>query len=181
MKMSAWSLACQQSVFQRYKSEKKHLWEFYPQDGGESSWHWNYVTVALCIASSTFHTEPKCAENYRINNTVHLLFFKTASRISVISNHDSSRVLFDEIASTHFIWEKYFSTENGAGPVNRHCASCIGTLSFAIHSYHSPGSVWNSPTVLVTLCDTPTNVMLHITLFLDAACTLLTSLCTVPD
>ena len=44
-------------------------------------------------------------------------------------------------------------------------------------SYHSPGSVWNSPTVPVTLCGTPTNVVLHITLFLDAACTLLTSLC----
>jgi len=28
-------LACQQSVFQRYHSEK-HLSEFYPQDGGES-------------------------------------------------------------------------------------------------------------------------------------------------
>jgi len=52
----------------------------------------------------------------------------------------------------HILFEKkYFSTENGAGPVNQHCASCIGTLSFAIHSYHSPGSVWNSPTVPVTL------------------------------
>jgi len=29
------SIACQQSVFQRYYSEK-HLSEFYPQDGGES-------------------------------------------------------------------------------------------------------------------------------------------------
>jgi len=35
MKMSAWSLSCQQSVFQRYDSEQQ-LWEFYPQDGGES-------------------------------------------------------------------------------------------------------------------------------------------------
>ena len=33
--MSVWSLACQQSVFQRYHSEI-HLSEFYPQDGGES-------------------------------------------------------------------------------------------------------------------------------------------------
>ena len=29
------SLSCQQSVFQRYHSEK-HLWQFYPQDGRES-------------------------------------------------------------------------------------------------------------------------------------------------
>ena len=35
MKMSVWSLARQQSAFQRYQSEK-HLSEFYPQDGGES-------------------------------------------------------------------------------------------------------------------------------------------------
>jgi len=35
MKTSVWSLTCQQSVFQRYYSEK-HLSEFYPQDSGES-------------------------------------------------------------------------------------------------------------------------------------------------
>jgi len=35
MKMSVRSLACQQSLFQRYQSEK-HLSEFNPQDDGES-------------------------------------------------------------------------------------------------------------------------------------------------
>jgi len=35
MKISVWSLGCQQSVFQRYHSEI-HLSEFYPQDGDES-------------------------------------------------------------------------------------------------------------------------------------------------
>jgi len=35
MEMSVWSLACQQSVFQRYHSDK-YLWEFYPQDGDET-------------------------------------------------------------------------------------------------------------------------------------------------
>ena len=35
MKMSVRSIACQQSAFQRYHSEKR-LSEFYPQDGGES-------------------------------------------------------------------------------------------------------------------------------------------------
>ena len=35
MKMSVWSVARQQSVFQRYHSEK-HLPEFYPQDGSKS-------------------------------------------------------------------------------------------------------------------------------------------------
>jgi len=36
MKMSVWSLACQQSVFQRYHHSEKHFSEFYPQHGGES-------------------------------------------------------------------------------------------------------------------------------------------------
>jgi len=35
VKMAGWSLACRQSVFQWYHSEK-HLSEFYPQDGSES-------------------------------------------------------------------------------------------------------------------------------------------------
>ena len=35
MKMSAWSLTCQQIVFKSYNSSK-HFWEFYPQDGGEN-------------------------------------------------------------------------------------------------------------------------------------------------
>ena len=34
-KMSLWSLTCQQNVLKRYHSSK-HLWEFYPQDGGEN-------------------------------------------------------------------------------------------------------------------------------------------------
>jgi len=33
--MSLWSLIDQQSVLKRYHS-KKHLWEFYPQNGGEN-------------------------------------------------------------------------------------------------------------------------------------------------
>jgi len=55
MKMSVWSLARQQSVFQQHHGEK-HLPEFYPQDGGESQlalklrhshamyWHWHYYS-----------------------------------------------------------------------------------------------------------------------------------------
>jgi len=33
MKLSVWSLACQQSVFQRCHGE--NIYQFYPQDGGE--------------------------------------------------------------------------------------------------------------------------------------------------
>ena len=46
MKMSAWSLACQQSVFQQDLSDKD-LSEFYPQDGGESQ-----------LASKLRHCDP---------------------------------------------------------------------------------------------------------------------------
>jgi len=41
---------------------------------------------------------PKIVINGKIN-----LFFKTAISISLISNHNSFRVLFDEIASVYFI------------------------------------------------------------------------------
>ena len=52
MKMSIWSLACQQSVFQRYHSEY-HLSEFYPQDGGESQ-----------LASKLRHCHPSVCESF---------------------------------------------------------------------------------------------------------------------
>ena len=39
------TIACQQSVFQRYHSEK-HLWEFTHKMAAKDSWHWNYVTMS---------------------------------------------------------------------------------------------------------------------------------------
>ena len=49
VKMSVWSLACQQSVFHRYHSEKKIYGSFTCKMAAKASWHWNYVTVILCI------------------------------------------------------------------------------------------------------------------------------------
>jgi len=45
MKMSVWwlSLACQQSVFQRYHSKT------FIKMAAKANWHWNYVTFTLCI------------------------------------------------------------------------------------------------------------------------------------
>ena len=65
------------------------------------------------------------------NDTVNLLFFKlTAISILVISKLYSFRVLFDKIASVYFIREIYwYFSISVASPGNRHCASCIGTLS----------------------------------------------------
>ena len=48
MKMSVWSLACQQSIFQHYHGE--NIYESFTHNvAAKASWHWNYVTVALCI------------------------------------------------------------------------------------------------------------------------------------
>jgi len=52
----------------------------------------------------------------------------------VISNRHRFRVLFDKIASVYFIGKiySYFSIGNGL-PGKRHCANCIGALSFPIY------------------------------------------------
>ena len=71
------------------------------------------------------------AENYsKRHNT---FIFKTAISISVISNRNSFRVLFDRIASVH-LFEKYIYilAQEMASPGNQHCVNCIGTLSFPI-------------------------------------------------
>ena len=50
---NVWSLSCQQSVFQRYHSEK-HLWEFYPQHGGKSQLTLKLRHCHLCISLFSF-------------------------------------------------------------------------------------------------------------------------------
>jgi len=54
----------------------------------------------------------------------------------VISNHESFRVLFDKIASVFYLKKKSVNilASEMASPKNRHCANCIGTLSFPILS-----------------------------------------------
>jgi len=71
MKMSVWSLACQQSVFQRYHSEK-HLWEFYPQDGDESQ-----------LASKLRHCDPM----YRGSKTYTWVIWVTVEILDVTMDH----------------------------------------------------------------------------------------------
>ena len=75
--------------------------------------------------------ERKCTENY--NKRHNKFIFKTAIGSLVISNHNGSRVLFDKTAS-EYLFEKYIYilALEMASPVNQHCASCIGTLSFPI-------------------------------------------------
>jgi len=59
MKMTAWSLSCQWSAFQRYHCEK-HLSEFTHKMAAKASWHWNYVTVTVCITLATPATPAEC-------------------------------------------------------------------------------------------------------------------------
>ena len=52
-----------------------------------------------------------------------------------IANYNSFRVLFDKIASVYFILKNiliFQHWEEMASAWNRHCASCIGALSFPI-------------------------------------------------
>ena len=51
------------------------------------------------------YRERKCAENY--NKWHNKSTFKTAVSISLISNHNSFRVLFDKIDSGYFVWKLY--------------------------------------------------------------------------
>ena len=72
------------------------------------------------------------------------IFFCDAISILVISNHNSFRVLFDKIASVYF-FEKYINilALEMASPVNRHCANCIGALSFPIlRKFSIRGKLW---------------------------------------
>ena len=60
----------------------------------------------------------------------------------VISNRNSFQVLFDKIASVYFFWKIYnILALEMTGPGNRHCASCIGTLSVSLSALLYPTSL----------------------------------------
>ena len=65
----------------------------------------------LTLATTRFRVENESMTKIIINDTIYL-FLKTAISISLISNHNSFRVLFEKIASVYFIWKiyLYFST-----------------------------------------------------------------------
>jgi len=98
--MSVWSLAYQQSVFQRYHSEK-HLSEFYAQDGGESQLasklrhcHRVYSLVESRLGAVTH----KLSAGFRrrkqrvVNSTIH------AGGLQVLDVCLDERIISDSIA-----------------------------------------------------------------------------------
>jgi len=91
------------------------------------------TTSRSCIISNIiplYNRERKCAENHNkwrnkfLNCSQHFGNFE--------SNLNSFRVLFDKIASVIILFEQYVNmlVLERASPGNRHCASCIGALSF---------------------------------------------------
>ena len=61
MKMSVWSLACQQSVAYFSDITVKNIYQsFTHKMAVKASWHWNYVTVALCILHVGKHLYKHC-------------------------------------------------------------------------------------------------------------------------
>jgi len=80
-------------------------------------------------------------------DTINLFF----NCISLISNRNSFRVLFDEIASVHFIWKKYIYilALKMVSPGNQHCVHFIGTLSFPIHRVKWRHRIYGYKTVAI--------------------------------
>ena len=77
------------------------------------------------------NSERKRVPKIIVNNTL-TLFFETAIDILVISNHNSVRVLFYEIAPVGYILSEkhiHILAVEMASPENQHRANCIGTLS----------------------------------------------------
>ena len=63
----------------------------------------------------------------------------------VISKNNTFRVLSDKILLPYILSEKYIYMEM-TSPVNRHCANCIGTLSFPISDcsfQYASSRLWN--------------------------------------
>jgi len=88
-----------------------------------------YTTVFADWHPPISNRERKCAENY--NNKYNKFTYKNCSQhFFVISNHNSYRVLFDNIGP-YILLEKciYILALEMASPGNQHCANCIGTLS----------------------------------------------------
>jgi len=110
------------------------------------------LCLAFCTAAVnmtlTWHTSrhcsyrgQRCAENH---NKLHRKFvFYTAISILVIANHNTFRVLFDKIASVHFIWKMYlyFSIVNGQPREPALCQLYRHTIAAAAPLLLAPATV----------------------------------------
>jgi len=87
-----------------------------------------------------------------INDTI--FFSETAISILVISNQNSARVLFYEIAFVYFIWKININilALEMACPENQHCANCIGTLSFPMLKYIFPNKIYTEAIFFTARC-----------------------------
>jgi len=90
------------------------------------------TNITDCLYVLDADKERNRAENY--NKWHNEFLFLTANSILVTSNHNSFRVLFDNVASVFYIWKNIliFYHWKWAADGNQHCANCIGALSFPI-------------------------------------------------
>jgi len=102
MKMSVWSISCQQSVFQRCYSEK-HLREFYPQDGGKSQ-----------LASKLRHCHSVNSEFCNILKTHAVILHQNRSIIICALRNMYSRVqivvFFNQIKDCNWMLHMWFQS-----------------------------------------------------------------------
>jgi len=68
--MSIWSLTYQWCVFKR-RHGNKHFWEFYPQNGGETSWHRYGLKLRHCHGLYIIFCLPVCCSAPLANKCVH--------------------------------------------------------------------------------------------------------------
>ena len=80
----------------------------------------------------------KSVPKIMINDTVKFFFLNCNQHFG---NFNSFQVLFDIITSV-FLFEKCIISLEMVGPGNRHCANCIGTVSFPI-SLTAGSTNWN--------------------------------------
>jgi len=79
------------------------LIQFVPMCG--RPWHRAVVRFSRAYVKSRSHAGNESVSKIIINNTMN--FLKTVIRVLLTSNNKRFRVLFDEIASTYFIWRIY--------------------------------------------------------------------------
>jgi len=93
---------------------------------------------STCAYSWVTARERKCAENY--NKWRNKFIFLTAISILVISKHNSSRVLFDKIASVYFIFLNIYLNFSIRNSQPREPALCqLYRHTFVSYDFSSPG------------------------------------------
>ena len=77
LKMSVWSVTSQWKTFIRV----------YPQDGGESRWRWNYVTVTICVYSTLCVVHEKNPYGKHSRKTSEVTYLSVCLLLQFLNSH----------------------------------------------------------------------------------------------